>query len=77
MFQPSGGKPVPISRAVWNWSGHAHPNGAAYPPYYGCHLVSPVSTTGADWLDHPTWSYTVHPENLPWQTNQGAWFFPE
>jgi hypothetical protein len=63
LFQPNGGKPVPLKQANWNWSGQARLTDiTSSPPTY--ELVSPINpsaTIGSPCSVPPTWTNNLFP----------------
>jgi hypothetical protein len=64
MFQPAGGKPVPLKQATWNWSGRAERVNTNSPPVFQgvAPFTEPTAATGVDYYQHPIWTNNV--ENI-------------
>jgi hypothetical protein len=62
MYQPSGGKWVPLQKVSWHWDGAGNWNGTNW--MLTSH-TNPGSPTGSDTTTHPTWNGNVG--DLQWQ----------
>jgi hypothetical protein len=72
LFWPTGGKPVPLKLAPWNWGGQATAVLTNSPPTYTLNSpVDPAPATGTACSVPPTWTNYISPDNLStfWRTN--------
>ena len=64
LFQPSGGKMVPLKEADWSWGGNATlVDDTVSPPIYqkASPASNPSASIGSDYLNHPVWTNNVFP----------------
>ena len=70
LFEPQGGRPVPLKRVDWNWSGRAQlTNPTNSPPLYELvpPAVNPSNAVGQAWDTPPAWTNNLIP--IKWTTN--------